>query len=45
MTQNGDPRENALAECVNGILKVELLEECYSDFKTAEQAIAKAVSI
>jgi putative transposase len=45
MTQNGDPKENALAERVNGILKVELLEECYSDFKTADHAIAKAVSI
>lgn len=45
MTQNGDPKENALAERVNGILKVELLEESYPDFKTADLAIAKAVSI
>lgn len=45
MTQNGDPKENALAERVNGILKVELLEESYSDFKAADLAIAKAVSI
>lgn len=45
MTQNGDPKENALAERVNGILKVELLEENYPDFKAADQAIAKAVSI
>ena len=27
MTQNGDPRENAIAERVNGILKAELLEK------------------
>jgi transposase InsO family protein len=45
MTQNGDPKENALAERVNGILKVELLEETYPDFKMANQSIAKAVSI
>lgn len=45
MTQNGDPKENALAERVNGILKVELLQEIYPDFKAANQDIAKAVSI
>jgi transposase InsO family protein len=45
MTQNGDPKENALAERVNGILKVELLEETYPDFKIANLSIAKAVSI
>ena len=44
MTENGDPLENALAERVNGILKTELLEEVYCDFKAAQQAIAVACS-
>jgi transposase InsO family protein len=45
MTENGDPLENALAERVNGILKEELLEQKYPDFKTAQQAVAKAIII
>ena len=44
MTENGDPLENALAERVNGILKDELLEECYPIFTQAQNAIAKAIS-
>ena len=44
MTENGDPLENALAERVNGILKTELLEEVFCDFKTAQEAIAVACS-
>lgn len=44
MTQNGDPRENAIAERVNGILKEELLEICYLDFTQAQLAIAAAMS-
>ena len=44
MTQNSDPRENALAERVNGILKQELLEEAYPDFQTAQKAMAVACS-
>jgi putative transposase len=36
MTENGDPRENAIAERVNGILKQEYLE-CY-DVENIEQA-------
>ena len=44
MTQSGDPLENALAERVNGILKDELLEEIYSDFDQARQAVAVAIS-
>jgi transposase InsO family protein len=44
-TQNGDPKENDVAERMNGILKVELLQESYPDFKTADEAIAKSVSI
>jgi putative transposase len=31
MTQSGDPRDNAMAERVNGILKSELLEKVYPD--------------
>jgi len=45
MTQSGDPRENALAERVNGILKDELLESSYPNFKAAQKAIAIAISI
>jgi transposase InsO family protein len=44
MTENGDPLENPLAERVNGILKSELLEEVFVDFKIAQQAIALACS-
>lgn len=44
MTQNGDPRENAVAERVNGILKTELLEDKFADFGKAKTAIAKACS-
>ncbi len=45
MTQSGDPLENALAERVNGILKDELLQEQYVDFKQARQGVSLAVSI
>ena len=34
-----------MAERVNGILKVELLEESYPDFKMATKAIETAISI
>ena len=44
MTENGDPRDNAIAERVNGILKTELLEKCYSNFSAAQNAIAIAIS-
>ena len=44
MTQNSDPRENALAERVNGILKDELLEIRYSSFAQAQVAIAAAIT-
>ncbi|MCZ2357154.1 MAG: hypothetical protein LC115_10810 [Bacteroidia bacterium] len=36
MTENGDPLENPLVERVTGILKSELLEAVFTDFKTAE---------
>jgi putative transposase len=45
MTENGDPLENAIAERVNGILKEELLERKYPDFRTAQQGVAKAIVI
>jgi len=45
MTQNGDPYENAIAERVNGILKEELLEQKYPDFKSAQLSVAKSVII
>jgi len=44
MTENGDPLENAIAERVNGILKQELLEEVFSDYETAQKAVAIACS-
>jgi transposase InsO family protein len=44
MTENGDPLENAIAERVNGILKGELLQEHYRDFKLAAQDIKTAIS-
>ena len=45
MTQSGDPRDNAIAERVNGILKQELLEEVYPNFKQARQAVTAAIDI
>jgi putative transposase len=45
MTEQGDPLENPVAERINGILKVELLEKSYSNFAVAQVAIAKAISI
>ena len=45
MTQSGDPLENAIAERVNGILKVELLEKIYINYQEAKQAITAAISI
>ncbi len=44
MTENGDPLENAIAERVNGILKQELLEELFPDFRTAQREVAIARS-
>jgi transposase InsO family protein len=44
MTENGDPRENAVAERVNGILKQELLEEVFHNFTLAQKEIAIACS-
>lgn len=44
MTQNGDPKENAIAERVNGILKDELLDKVYLDYKQAVVGISVAIS-
>lgn len=44
MTQNGDPRENAIAERVNGILKDELFEKVYVNYKQAIRGISTAIS-
>lgn len=44
MTQNGDPRENSVAERLNGILKTELLETLFADYQAAQQAVAVACS-
>jgi len=45
MTEQGDPLENAIAERLNGILKEELLQQKYPDFKTAKTNVAKAVVV
>lgn len=45
MTENGDPLENAIAERVNGILKTELLEQRFCDFKAAQVAVSTAIDI
>jgi putative transposase len=44
MTQSGDPRDNAIAERVNGILKNELLEAVYPDAATAGMGVARSVN-
>jgi putative transposase len=44
MTQSGDPRDNAIAERVNGILKGELLEDVYPDAAAAGQAVTRSVN-
>jgi len=45
MTQNGDPRENVIAERVNGILKDELFEKIYLNYGQAVKGISVAISI
>jgi putative transposase len=44
MTQSGDPRDNAIAERVNGILKNELLEAVYPDAATAGVGVARSIN-
>ena len=43
MTQSGNPRDNAIAERVNGILKQELLEKAYPDIENAKQSAVTAI--
>lgn len=45
MTQSGDPRDNALAERVNGILKDELLDKRYDHYRVASTMVADAIYI
>lgn len=44
MTQSGNPKDNAIAERVNGILKMELLEEVYPDITNARESAVIAVN-
>ena len=45
MTQGADPRDNALAERVNGILKMELLQPVFADLEATMAAVTQAVNI
>jgi putative transposase len=45
MTQSGNPRDNAIAERINGILKQELLKEVYPGMRQACRAVRSAVKI
>ena len=46
MTQTGDPKENAVAERINGIIKNEMLEgKTYQNIKTATKEIETAINI
>ena len=45
MTQNSDPRENAIAERVNGIIKQEFLEVSYDNFEQADSGVTNAITI
>ena len=45
MTENGDPKENAIAERVNGILKQEFLDHYeFADIEEVKQAVEVAVN-
>lgn len=45
MTQSGNPRDNAIAERVNGILKMEYLTKQYGDVKTARSAVSAVIPV
>ena len=45
MTQSGNPRDNAIAERVNGILKMELLKESYDHISAAYQDVKQAIAV
>jgi putative transposase len=44
MTQSGNPRDNAIAERVNGILKMELLAPVFAGLEAARAAVTQAVN-
>jgi putative transposase len=44
MTESGDPRDNAIAERVNGILKMEFLKDVFTDITAARTAVAQAIN-
>lgn len=45
MTQNSDPRENAIAERVNGIIKQEFLAVSYPNFAQALEEVKNGVNV
>jgi putative transposase len=45
MTQNSDPRENAIAERVNGILKQEFLNTTYTNYAEARNEVENAIHL
>jgi transposase InsO family protein len=45
MTQSGNPRDNAIAERVNGILKMELLDRKFDAIHQAYKAVKSAIEI
>jgi len=44
MTQSGNPRDNAIAERVNGILKMEYLDPVFTDLEAARNAVTTAIN-
>jgi len=44
MTQSGNPRDNAIAERVNGILKMEYLDPVFADLGAARDAVTTAIN-
>ena len=45
MTQSGNPRDNAIAERVNGILKMEFLDRKFDNINQAYKAVKSAINI
>ena len=45
MTQSGNPRDNAIAERVNGILKMEFLDRKFDSLNQAYKAVKRAIEI
>ena len=46
MSEKGNPYENAIAERVNGILKIEfLLDQAFKSFKHAQKATIEAIKL